>query len=165
MEDEGVSPSDFSATITELPKGHIAYQAPKGALEGSFKVETNPQSTRYSICFHNNARDDDEDNDFEVGFSIRVSNPIRAMDAGELGPETEKAFKLVEQAANIHEDWAVMLDHLDYAHNREAVNEELANSILHRLAKWTYIEALLVIGMATGQVMYWKKFFETRRYL
>jgi hypothetical protein len=165
VEDEQVNPTDFSATITELPKGHIVYQAPKRTLEGSFKVESNTQASRYSICFHNNARSDDEDGDIEVGFSIRVSNPIRAMDVGEIGPDTEKALKLVEKAAEIHEDWAVMLDHLDFAHNREAVYEDLAKGILSRLAKWTYIEAFLVMGMATGQVMYWRKFFETRRYL
>jgi len=164
IEDDDVKPKDFSASVTQLPQGHVVYAPRKGAVEGKFRFETDIKSTHYSICFRNNAMDDDDDS-FDVGFSVRVTDLPRAQDEGEIGPDTERAFMLVDQAVKIHEDWSVMLDHLDYAHNREAVYEDLASSILHRLAKWTYIEAFLVIGMATGQVMYWKKFFETKRYL
>ncbi|KAL3945749.1 MAG: hypothetical protein SGBAC_000136 [Bacillariaceae sp.] len=164
IEDNDVNPKDFSASVTELPRGNIVYEPKKGSVEGSFSFETDLRSTHYSVCFRNNARDDD-DNSFDVGFSVRVTDVPRAEEEGEVGPETKRAYELVDRAIKIHEDWSVMLDHLDYAHNREAVYEDLASSILYRLAKWTYIEAFLVIGMATGQVMYWKKFFETKRYL
>jgi hypothetical protein len=49
--------------------------------------------------------------------------------------------------------------------NREAVHQDMNDAILSRLSRWTYVEALLVVGMATAQVLYWKRFFETRRYL
>ncbi|CAJ1967045.1 unnamed protein product [Cylindrotheca closterium] len=164
VEDNDVSPKDFTATITELPKGNIVYEPKKEALAGHFLLKSDLRSTHYSLCFRNNARDDD-DNSFDVGFNIRVGDLPRGRGEEEIGPETKRAYELVDRAVKIHEDWSVMLDHLDYAHNREAVYEDLASSILYRLAKWTYIEAFLVIGMATGQVMYWKKFFETKRYL
>lgn len=171
MEDNDVSTKDFAATVTELPSGHIVYEQKRQSLEGNFRFETDLRSTHYSVCFRNDddAADSDDEAEEEkalnVGFSVRVTDVLRAEDGGEVGPETEKVSTLLEHAADIHESWEVMLDHLDYSHNREAIYEELASSILHRLTKWTYIEAFLVIGMATGQVMYWKKFFETKRYL
>ena len=165
IENEHFNPREYSVSITELPDGHVAYQPKKGAMDGSFSFESDEYVSRYNLCFANHARDDDEDSVLTVGFSLRISQPIRAMDEEEFGPETEKAFLLMERAMEIHEEFSVMLDHLDYAHNREAAYEKLGNAILYRLSKWTYIEALLVVGMSTAQVMYWKKFFETTRYL
>jgi hypothetical protein len=41
----------------------------------------------------------------------------------------------------------------------------LTNEILARIMGWTVVEACVVIAMAVAQVMYWRKFFEQRRYL
>jgi hypothetical protein len=41
----------------------------------------------------------------------------------------------------------------------------MTEQILSRVMSWTLIEAALVILMATAQVIYWRKFFEQRRYL
>ena len=172
VEDDDVKGTDFSMYIVEGKKkqtGTVVYQSPPGSLEGTISIPEAKPKVTYTVCFqsHLSSTDvDDDDADITVGFSIRVSTkPVRSLEDGVAGPDEQRALDLVEQSAGIHEDWNTFLDLLDFAHNREAVYEEIGHAILYRLARWTYIEAFLVIGMATGQVLYWKKFFETRRYL
>lgn len=65
----------------------------------------------------------------------------------------------------INNDWENLVDHFDFLRNRESQHQVLTSQILRRVMGWTLFEAGLVICMALGQVMYWKKFFEQRRYL
>jgi hypothetical protein len=163
--DDDVMANALSVSITNYDTGEYLFEAPTAAREGIFKLDSVAQSTRLALCFQNNDGTDEEDNDFDVGFSLRVSNLPRALEEGEIGPDGERALQLVKRATDIHQEWSSMLDHLDFVRNREAMHQDMNDAILSRLSRWTYIEAFLVIGMATGQVMYWKKFFETRRYL
>ena len=156
----------MSVSISNPDNGEIFYEAPAGSREGTFELDAKvTPNTRYSLCFQNNESKDNEDNEFDVGFSIHVSNAPRTLKDDEIGPDAERALKLVVKATRIHQGWINMMDHYEYVRNREAVHQEMNDAILKRLSRWTYMEALLVTGMATGQVMYWKRFFETRRYL
>jgi hypothetical protein len=56
-------------------------------------------------------------------------------------------------------------DHYDFLRTRESINEALTDAIMSRVMGWTIAEACLVVFMAIAQVMYWRKFFEQRRYL
>jgi hypothetical protein len=123
------------------------------------------------MCFHNlddlNELDGDDVDGFDVGFNVwfTISGTLRTLDNAEEGPDTQRATLLVEKAARVHNGWMVLHDHFEYLRNREGIHESMNNEIMSRLTKWTYIEALLVIGMAVAQVVYWKKFFEQKRYL
>lgn len=158
---------ELAVSFSNSNTGAVLYNAPTGTREGNFRLDhtmIQPDS-RYLLCFQNNDSDDDSENDFDVGFSVHFTNPPRALKEGEIGPDGERALKLVEKAIAIQEDWTNMEDHFDFVRNREALHREMHNSILSRLRRWNNLEILVVIGMATLQVMYWKKFFETRRYL
>jgi hypothetical protein len=163
--DDDVMANALSVSITNYDTGETLFEAPTGAREGIFKLDSVAQSVRLALCFQNNDIGDEDDNDFDVGFSLRVNHLPRALEEGVIGPDGERALTLVKRATDIHQDWSAMLDHLDFVRNREAMHQDMNDAILSRLSRWTYIEAFLVISMATGQVMYWKKFFETRRYL
>jgi hypothetical protein len=163
--DDDVEGSSLSVSISNFEDGDLLFEAPTDAREGSFALSDLPEASKYSLCFENHLDKDDDDNVFDVGFSIRVNGPSRSLPEDEIGPDAERALKLAEKATAIHQDWNAMMDHLMFVRNREAVHISMSESILSRLARWTYIEAFLVVGMATGQVLYWKKFFETRRYL
>lgn len=164
--DDDVEAKDLSVSFIHRETGEVIYEAPTGSREGAFKLRDNvKQNTVYELCFQNNESNDDEDNEFEVGFSVHISSSPRTLPDGEIGPDSLRALKLVEKATAIQEDWTEMMDHYEFVQNREAVHQAMNDVILNRLSRWTYIEALVVIGMATGQVMYWRKFFETKRYL
>ncbi len=163
--DDNVEARDLSVSISNAENGEFLYEAPKGSREGTFQLERVTADTRYAICFQNNESNDDQENEFDIGFSMHVTSAPRTLKDGEIGPDAERALTLVNKATRIHQDWTNLMDHYEYVRNREAIHQVMNDAILVRLTRWTYFEALLVIGMATGQVMYWKRFFETKRYL
>ena len=156
---------ELTVKVVNLDTGESMHEVPTGTQEGDFTLEHIKANSKFSICFQNNANIDDDNNEFDVGFNIRFRSPVRTLDDGVSGPDAERAADLVEKAWEIHQDWDVLQDHFEFLRNREGIHYGMNNEIMTRLAHWTYFEALLVILMATGQVMYWKKFFEKRRYL
>lgn len=162
---DDVDSYELAVRVVNLDTGEAIHDIPSGTQEGDFTIRDIKAASKYSICFQNNESTDDEENEFDLGFNVRFHNEARTLEEGELGPDGERASKLAEKAAAIHEDWYTLQDHFEYLRNREGIHYGMNNEIMTRLSRWTYIEALLVIGMAVGQVMYWKKFFEKRRYL
>ena len=165
--DDDVESRDLSVTLSNPDDGEIFYEAPAGSREGLFQLDESlvKADTRYALCFGNKDEPDETDNEFDVGFSIHLSYMPRTLKNDEIGPDAEKALLLVKKASKILQDWTNMLDHYEYVRNREALHQEMNDAILSRLSRWTYVEALLGVGMAMAQVLYWKRFFETRRYL
>ena len=156
----------LGVSISNLDNGDMLYRSPSRVLEGNFELKILNAKTRLSLCFENRYEyDPEDDNSFDLGFAIRITNPPRALDDGVIGPDAERALMLVEKAAEIHKDWELMKDHQEFTRNREAIHAEMSETILGRLVRWAFFETFLVVGMAVAQVMYWKRFFETRRYL
>jgi len=162
---DDVDSYELAVKIANLDTGESIHEVPIGTQEGDFKLEQLKASSKFSICFQNHAQPDDDENEFDVGFNVRFHKPARTLDDEESGPDGERANQLAEKAWDIHQDWEILQDHFEFLRNREGIHYGMNNEIMKRLAHWAYIEALLVIIMALGQVMYWKKFFEKRRYL
>jgi hypothetical protein len=155
----------FSMTVENADTGETLYTLPPDTTEGKFSFDNLPMGIRLLMCFRNRYSNDDEENKFAVGFNVRVTKLQRALDGTEFGPDGERANQLVKRASAVLENWAVLRDHFDFLRNREAVHIEKSDSIIYRLERWTLTEAFIVIAMATFQVMYWKKFFEKKRYI
>jgi emp24/gp25L/p24 family/GOLD len=162
---DDVDSDELIVRVSNMDTGDTLYEIPTGELEGDFELTDLQGNSRFQICFQSNTEGSNHNDAFDLGFNVRFHEPPRTLDDGESGPDGERAAKLVEKAAKIHQDWDTLQDHFDFLRNREAIHEEMNDAIISRLTRWTYIEAFLVVGMATGQVMYWKKFFEKRRYL
>jgi hypothetical protein len=162
---DDVDSEEVKVRVFNVDTGDSLYEVPSGAQEGDFALDDLPGDGRYRICFQNNAEGHHEDDAFDMGFNLRFHDPPRALEHDESGPDNERATKLVEKASRIHQDWDTLQDHFDFLRNREAIHEEMNHEIISKLTWWTYIEAFVVIGMAVLQTMYWKKFFEKRRYL
>ena len=148
-----------------MDTGDSMHQVPSGTQEGDFVLNHLKASSKFSICFQNNANPDDDENEFDVGFNVRFHKPIRTLDDGESGPDGKRARLLADKASDIHQDWDILEDHFEFLRNRDGIHYLMNAEIMRRLTRWTYIEGFLVVAMAVGQVMYWKKFFEKRRYL
>mmetsp|Transcript_3087 Transcript_3087/g.6664 ORF Transcript_3087/g.6664 Transcript_3087/m.6664 type:complete len:251 (-) Transcript_3087:193-945(-) len=162
---DDVDSYELSVKVVNIDTGDAMHEVPSGTQEGDFELTDLKQNSKYSICFQNNADQDDEENEFDVGFNIRFHDPPRALEDALSGPDQEHASKLVQKASKIQQDWDILEDHFEFLRNREGIHYGMNNEIMGRLATWTYVEAALVIVMAMGQVNYWKKFFEKRRYL
>lgn len=163
--DDDVESSKLAVRVANLDTGVTAYEAATGVQEGDFHLVDLPSNARYSLCFRNNYDEDDDENEIDVGFNLRYHPPPRALEEGLSGPDGERASSLIGKASQVHQAWDILQDHFDFLRNREALHEQMNNQILSRLARWTLIESFLVVAMAVLQVVYWKRFFETRRYL
>lgn len=118
------------------------------------------------------SEEDIEDDDEEliepvmVGFNIHVLNTVvRTLPDNEQGPNHIRAIDLLNNINQIDIHWNNLVDHYNYLRTREYIHYNLSKSIHTKIISWSILETILVICMAIGQVLYWKKFFEQRRYL
>lgn len=169
--DDEVDGSYITAWITKIAGyrgvGATIWHSEEDEHEDDFSVNVEPVG-KYELCFEleTDPATDDYAESYAVGFNLRLTPSVaRALDTEEKGPDTEKALELIESALKVETDWKNLVDHYVYLRNREASAVQLSQQIQDRVMGWTILEAVLVIGMAIGQVLYWKKFFETRRYL
>ncbi|GAX29617.1 hypothetical protein FisN_3Lh110 [Fistulifera solaris] len=164
-------PGDYlSVTLqnTLAEDGKRLWHNEPGSTEGIFSL-TVDRGLRLAFCFEFREISDDETETIVeqllIGWNIRVHAIPRELPDGESGPDTERARRLLEKAVNIEMDWSNLMDHFAFLRSREAVHMKLTSDILNRIMGWTLVEAFVVMAMAFLQVMYWKKFFEQRRYL
>ena len=155
------SAEDISVKLLD-ERQRVLWNSVPGESEGTFELHVN-KGGRFSLCLQNDG--DEEDGDRTVGFALRVRGRSRALGDEEVGPDGEKALELISWAEELTEEWDTLLDHYDYLRSREAVHEELSDKIFKRVMRWTLVEAALLITIACAQVMYFRAFFEKRRYL
>ena len=156
--------SDVRVWLEDTKNHNEAWRNQRGHYEDQFSVTVPPQ-TRYALCFEPERNELDSSVVIQVGFNIRVHPLPRSLGDDEPGPDAKRALELVETSLEIEDDWESMLDHFDFLRKREAIHINISSEIMSRVLRWTLIEAGLVVSMATCQVLYWKKFFEQRRYL
>ena len=123
---------------------------------------------KYELCFEleTDPENDDYAESYTVGFNLRLDPAVaRAMDEGQAGPDTQQAMQIIESAHVVETNWYNLVDHYVYLRNRENLAVQMSEKIQDRVMGWTILEAIVVVTMAVGQVLYWKKFFETRGYL
>jgi hypothetical protein len=160
----------INAWIEEAkPEGAMLWHGDDEATEGLFSLKTEP-NTRVRLCFDAVVGDVDDavkagGVTIPVGFNMRLLSDPRSLPDQEIGPDAERALLQVQAATRIQSDWGNLQDHYDFLRTRESINEALTDAIMSRVMGWTIAEACLVIFMAIAQVMYWRKFFEQRRYL
>jgi len=159
----------FSAYLGLADEPHTQlWKSDKGEKEEAFSVEVaGKKHLEFCMELLRNLDDDEvEEEGLDVGFNIYVRSTVdRTLPEGEGGPDAQRALELVHDSMEIVSQWRTLLDHFDFLRNREAINEKLTSQIMSRVMGWTVLEAVVVTTMATAQVMYWKRFFEQRRYL
>ena len=146
------------------------WSSPLGAPEGTFSVAST--GGRNMLCITNGIEpglDDDAGNeqaDRTVGFAVRVRPAaVRAQDDSVEGPDTRVMTNLIEMSEDLLDDFQDLNDHQAYLKVRESEHRDLTEATYSRIVRWTVLEALVLMAIAGGQVMYLKKFFEQKRYL
>uniref|UniRef100_A0A7S3L531 GOLD domain-containing protein n=1 Tax=Amphora coffeiformis TaxID=265554 RepID=A0A7S3L531_9STRA len=169
--DDEVDGSFITAWITKIAGyrgvGRTVWHSEEEEHEEDFSINVDPVGV-YELCFElqTDPNNDEYAEAYAVGFNLRLDPAEeRALDETEQGPDTKKAMEIIDSARQVETTWHNLVDHYIYLRNREALAVELSQKIQDRVMGWTVFEAALVIVMAVGQVLYWKKFFETRRYL
>ena len=171
--EDSVDGSMVTATLTKLmgkdgKETRRVWTSETEDSEDTFSITVDAVG-KYAFCIALDPSMDDYAEDYEdsypVGFNLRCDPLPRSLPPDESGPEAQRGMRLIETASYIESDWRNLLDHFDYLRSREQVYAQLTSQTADRLMGWNIVEALLVVTMAFCQVVYWKKFFETRRYL
>lgn len=144
----------------------------EGAVEFNKKWEIEGMGGRtsfeshglHSLCIKNLM--EDEDDDIDVGFTIRVNSLRRTEDPEESpGPDDRLTASLFNGVDALMDVMHVLLDHQGYMRQRESVHRSTSEATFSRVVRWTIIQVVVVLAVAGGQIFYLKKFFETKRYL
>ena len=169
--DDSVDGSYITAWLTKTAGhrgvGSTVWHSEEEEHEEDFSVTVDPVGT-YELCFEleTDPSNDEYPESYAVGFNLRLVPAVqRALDNTQEGPETQQALDLIESARSVQLNWQNLVDHYVYLRNRENLAVQLSQKIQDRVMGWTFLEACLVVTISVGQVLYWKKFFETRRYL
>mmetsp|Transcript_12585 Transcript_12585/g.18348 ORF Transcript_12585/g.18348 Transcript_12585/m.18348 type:complete len:246 (-) Transcript_12585:121-858(-) len=166
----GKSEGSFSATIA----GKFHYCFGNGA--GGYMLEEDKERKHRG----GPEEDDDVHEDYTntdgelrtIGFTLRLK-PVEGTEAAKLQTaktESENAAddqkkKLMELSDKLIEKMYLLGDHQEFIKNREASHRHVVEETFTLVMKWTVFEALVLVIVATGQVTYLKRFFETKRHL
>jgi len=111
--------------------------------------------------------------DREVGFTFQVKaidqfgrvvdrNRWKKPKPNQMGESTKRLEML---AADTRNNINSLMDKQMNQKEREERHVELAEQTFNILFRWTLLEAVVLIGVSTAQVMYLRRFFEVKRYL
>lgn len=165
--DDEISPDPIGVTLYDSKQTPIWRSQPK-ASEGTFSVTG---SGKFELCIQNGRQGSDDyvankdGTDRQIGFAIRVIPPPSRGEDGEAGPDNRLTSHLMELSEKLMEGLHTMNDHQEYMRERENRHLLVADTTLSRIVQWTVLEAIVLILISCGQVLYLKKFFEQRRYL
>eukprot|EP00562_Extubocellulus_spinifer_P031685 CAMPEP_0178713808 /NCGR_PEP_ID=MMETSP0699-20121125/19650_1 /TAXON_ID=265572 /ORGANISM="Extubocellulus spinifer, Strain CCMP396" /LENGTH=213 /DNA_ID=CAMNT_0020362725 /DNA_START=313 /DNA_END=954 /DNA_ORIENTATION=+ len=164
--DDEISADPLRVTLYDEAEKKL-WSSAVGAPEGKFSV-TSPGG-RNMLCITNGIEyDDDTGNadDRHVGFAVRVRPAtVRAQEDAVEGPDSRVMSNLIEMSEDLLDDFQDLNDHQAYLKVREAEHRDLTEKTYARIVRWTVLEALVLMSIAGGQVMYLKKFFEKTSYL
>jgi emp24/gp25L/p24 family/GOLD len=161
---------DFSIDVHSLQRYRLCFLATSKEKHHLLQLGA-ASSARKAVEEQEEGNDTEQDAFFNgdykitVGFTIRVHDIQRTLAKEEIGPDALRAIGLQKSAMHVTDQWENMHDHFNYMHYREAEHRRMSEQINDRVMGWTILESLLVVTMAIGQVMYWKSFFEQRRFL
>jgi hypothetical protein len=165
--DDELSPDPVGVTLYDEKMAPV-WRSKSGASEGAFSVRG---SGKYELCIQNGSLGSDDyyaardGNSREVGFAVRVVPPLRGLEDEKVGPDDRLTSNLLEMCATMNRGLQTMLDHQEYMRERENRHTALADTTFHRVVQWTVLEAVVLVLIACGQVLYLKRFFEQTRYL
>jgi hypothetical protein len=162
MLDDGLSSKPFGARLENSES--VVWTSKPGDTEGTFEVAIK-EGGLHRLCLENGKHFPPDGMDRTVGWAVRVRRPSRALDDSEEGPDGQRALQMAEWASDLQEEWETLLDHYTFLKTRETTHTELTGQIMRRVVRWTIFEGATLALIATGQILYLRKFMETRRYL
>jgi len=105
-----------------------------------------------------------------VGFTIRVTSNaetrLKKRNKEQVeGPTADLLTEVTQLSLELVDQLDAMLDHEEYMKDRDNVHKDFLDSTVSLLFKWTMVEAVALITISVGQVLYFRKYFESRRYI
>ena len=150
------------------------WRSKPGADRGTFRVPLSQGVHGYWLCFQNSDHEPDNTEPEEehmdhiprtVGFEFRIENIIPSVKPVPALFTTDHSDEWQEKSDEVQLELLAMKHHRDYMRTREADHRALVEKTFASTLSWTLVEAVVVIAMAIGQILYFRRFLERKTYL
>lgn len=167
--DDGVSPDPLSVVVIDIENENVLFRSRRRSREGIFKVNLKAEQW-VNLCIQNGivtagrgrktTSDKKHDGlDRTVGFEFTVEPKNEAQDLmSQKDRITQASRDLTREVKNLY-------NHHEYMRAREARHREVVEQTFSRLMLWICLEVAAVILIAAGQIIYFRRFLERRRYI
>lgn len=142
----------------------VVWFSNEGEAEGAFEFRADSGGL-HRFCVENGKHLEADGVERQIGWALRVRSLPRSLEEDIQGPDQQRALQLVEWASELQESWETLRDHYGFLKRREFLHKQLTEQTLSRVIRWTSVEGLVLALIAVGQVLYLRKFMETRSYL
>lgn len=149
--DDNLSPEPVAFSVFNSDQYRI-YKSHFATTEGHFSVRG---QGRFTICIQNGMDHDHISHDRldrEVAFEVRVL-------------VDDPAAPLVGLTNHLNENLWNLQARQDYMRTREVAHREVTEETFSELLTWTIVEAVALVVVSFGQVLYFRRFLEKRRYM
>lgn len=170
--------SEGSFSLLNHGKYHFCF----GNGVGGYKTAADKKRDQMRLDGHPVPEEDDFDYNNEdgknrnIGFALRVTpldgtkmaaiqNQKTATDKDIKADMNKQSTKLADLTYSLKYKMELLLDHQEYIKSREARHRHVVEQTYTMIMRWTFLEALVLIGVSFAQVYYLKRFFETKRFL
>ena len=167
--DDELSPEPLSVVIIDYKEEHVLFRSRRRSTEGVFRVNLKPNQ-KVNLCLQNglvtagrgrkspSARSHDGQ-DRTVGFEYSV-------DVKDENQEVHSQHdKNMKAATDLRRTLGSLINHHQYMRTREGKHREVVEKTFSQLMWWVIVEAIMVVGIAGAQIMYFRNFLERRRYM
>lgn len=172
---QGLTSEPLLVYVMEARKtDKILWRSPPMSDRGSFRVPISAEnSSGYWICVQNtshgpdNREEEPEHPDHRarvVGLTYRVEK-FRDDKPAPLVFSDQRHYEWMEKSIQVEQELRVLVSHHDYMRVREMDHRRVVERTFGGTLQWTLAEAAVVIGMAAGQVLYFRRFLERKTYL
>lgn len=167
--DDELSSDPVSVVVIDDDEQHVLYRSRRRSSEGTFTIQLKPDQ-KVNLCIQNgilsagrgrkSASERPHDGHSRaVGFTFSVEARNEALEL-----ESQNA-KIVQAAKDLARDLGNLHNHHEYMRTREARHREVVETTFSQLLTWVILEGVMVILIAGGQILYFRRFLERRRYM
>lgn len=167
--DDNLSSEPVSVVIIDAKEEHVLFRSRRKSSEGVFRVHLKTDQ-KVNLCLQNG---------LVTAGRGRKSPSAKAHDGQDrligftyiIEPKDEKAEIHAQQGKNIRAAGELtralgnLINHHQFMRTREGKHREVVENTFSQLMWWLILEALIVIAIAGGQILYFRNFLERRRYL
>jgi hypothetical protein len=151
----------------------IYFQSKVGQLGDSYQIAVGPNH-KYWLCFQNDPyhhygekemeqTKHPDDKDRLIGFGYRLTTMEQK--AADASAANQHLFAWSQITTDMQTAMANLLQHHEYMRFRESTHREMVEKTFADIFKAHMLEAGMVMAVAVGQVLYFRRFLETKRFL
>ena len=150
----------------------IIWRSVPNEARGTFRVPISSIQRGYWLCFQNSNHSPDNPNPEQehpdhiirtIGLDYKVDPIIPNVKPAPLLVTTDHTDEWREKSSSVQSEIRQLMTHRDYMHMREADHRRMVEYTFDDIMSWTIIETTAVILVAICQVVYFRRFIETKQ--